>query len=124
MTNPNNLTSVNASVPEGDTLKFFNNYFLPSFTVSQNIDDAILSYFEKSTGNRESARILASSVIYTCLVRNLDPMETLDKFLNTPDSELNSYLIMFLNLNRVGTSFLGINNVPRVSKYVQRTIIP
>jgi hypothetical protein len=110
MTNPNNLTATDASIPEGNTLKFFNNYFLPAFTVSQNIDDAILSYFEKVTGNRESARILASSVVYTCLVRNLDPMETLDKFLKTPISDLNSYLIMFLNLNRVGTSFLGINN--------------
>lgn len=124
MTNPNNLTSVDASTPQGDTTKFFNNYFLPSFTVSQNVDDAVISFFEKITGNKESAKILASSVIYTCLVRNLDTMETLAKFSSITPSDLNSYLIMFLNLNRIGTSFLGVNNVPRVSKYVQRTLLP
>jgi len=124
MSNENNLTTVDVSYNEGDTLKFFNNYFLPSFTVSQNIDDAVLSYFEKITGNTQSAKILASSVIYTCLVRNLNTMETLEKFINTPIDELNSYLTMFLNLNRIGTSFLGINNIPKVSKYVKRTLLP
>lgn len=39
------------------------------------------------------------------------------------DNELNAYLTMFLNLNRVGTSLLGINNSPPVSKYVARTIL-
>lgn len=38
-------------------------------------------------------------------------------------SELDAYLTMFLNLNRVGTSLLGISNSPTVSPYVKRTIL-
>lgn len=38
-------------------------------------------------------------------------------------SELDAYLTMLLNLNRVGTSLLGLNNSPRTGKYIQRTIL-
>jgi len=106
------------------TNNFFNNFFQPSFTVSQNTDDIMLSFFEKISNNRESAKLMASSVIYTSLARNIDPIETLAKFSTMTTEELNSYVVMFLNLNRVGTSYLGINNAPRVSKYVKRMIMP
>lgn len=125
MANPNNLTSTNlSSNTENQTDFFFNNFFQPAFTVSQNVDDAVIGYFEKITDNKESAKILASAVIYTSLARNIDPMETLTKFSAMGIDELNSYVVMFLNLNRTGTSYLGINNTPKVSKYVQRSILP
>ena len=125
MANPNNLTSTNVSGnTENPTDFFFNNFFQPAFTVSQHVDDAVLGYFEKITDNKESAKILASAVIYTSLARNIDPMETLTKFSDMDSSDLNSYVVMFLNLNRTGTSYLGINNAPKVSKYVQRSILP
>lgn len=38
-------------------------------------------------------------------------------------SEINAYLTMFLNLNRSGTSLLGLSNSPLTSKYVTRTIL-
>lgn len=38
-------------------------------------------------------------------------------------SELDAYLTMLLNLNRAGTSLLGISNSPRTNKYVERTIL-
>lgn len=121
MTTTNNLTATDNS---SSTSKFFNNYFLPAFTVSQSIDDVVLTFFERLTGNTESAKILASSVIYTCLARNIDPIETISKFSSMAPEDLNSYMTMFLNLNRVGTSFLGVNNIPRVGKYVLRTLKP
>lgn len=40
----------------------------------------------------------------------------------TQISELDAYLTMFLNLNRVGTSLLGLSNSPQVSPYIQRAI--
>jgi len=125
MANPNNLTSTNVSSnTENPTDFFFNNFFQPAFTVSQNVDDAVIGFFEKITDDRESAKILASAVIYTSLARNIDPMETLTKFSSMTSSDLNSYVVMFLNSNRTGTSYLGINNTPRVSKYIQRSILP
>jgi hypothetical protein len=88
------------------------------------VDDAVIGYFEKITDDKESAKILASAVIYTSLARNINPMETLTKFSSMDASDLNSYVVMFLNLNRTGTSYLGINNTQKVSKYIQRTILP
>jgi hypothetical protein len=39
-------------------------------------------------------------------------------------NELDAYLTMFLNLNRVSTSLLGLNNSPKSSPYVTRMILP
>ena len=39
-------------------------------------------------------------------------------------SELDAYLTMFLNINRVGTSLLGLSNSPQTSPYVTRAILP
>lgn len=122
---PSNLTAVDlAENTAGQTPGFFNNFYQPGFTVSQNIDDAILSFFEKITSSRESAKIMASSVIYTSLAQNIDPMETLQKFSSMNSEDLSAYVAMFLNLNRVGTSYLGINNRPRTGKYVARMLRP
>jgi len=38
-------------------------------------------------------------------------------------SELDAYLTMLLNLNRAGTSLLGLSNSPKIGKYIQRTIL-
>jgi hypothetical protein len=122
---PNNINATNLSENLfNDTDFFFSNYFSPAFTVSQNIDDAVLAFFEKITQNKESAKVLASSVIYISLARDIDPMETLANFSSLDEGQLNSYVTAFLNLNRTGTSYLGINGAPRVGKYVQRMIMP
>lgn len=122
MTISNNLTAVNANVlanPE----TYFNNYFLPEYSVSSEVDAATISFFENITRDKTSAKILASAVIFTSLSQNIDPMSTLKEFASIPANKLNAYIAMFLNLNRVGTSILGINNDQTVSKYVQRSIL-
>lgn len=125
MAQPNNINATDLSIGvPNETDYFFTNYFTPAFTVSQNVDDAVLAFFEKITDNKESAKVLASSVIYTSLARDMDPMEILSKFSSMKVEELNSYVAVFLNINRIGTSYLGINGVPKVGKYVQRMIRP
>ena len=120
--NPNNTnTQVDLNTLK-DTTTYFNNFYLPEISTSQNIDDAIIGYFEKVTDTKQAARALASSVILTSLSQNLNPMEVLQKFAAMPANQLNDYLTMFLNLNRIGTSYLGINNAPKTSKYVERLI--
>jgi len=120
-----NLDTIDKSVNAAtDPNKYFNNYFGPTFQVNPNVDAAILSYFESVSDNKESAKALASAVIYTSYTQRINPMETLTEFTKLPKGELNSYLTMFLNLQRVGTSYLGITNQPAVNKYVQRAIIP
>jgi hypothetical protein len=107
-----------------DPNKYFNNYFGPSFKVSPNVDSALLSYFESVCANKEAAKIMASAVIYTSYTQRINPMQTLQEFTKLPKGELNNYLTMFLNLQRVGTSYLGITNQPAANKYISRSILP
>lgn len=103
---------------------YFNNYFTSPLAVAGNVNDSLIAFFERIADNRESAIALASAVVYTSQAQGTDPMEMLTKFANMEKNKLNAYLCMFLNLNRVGTSFLGVNNRPVQNKYVQRTILP
>lgn len=120
-----NISPIDLSV-NGNTnpTKYFNNYFGPTFKPSSNIDDAILSYFEEVCENREAAKIMASAVMYTSYTQKVNPMQTLQEFTKLKKGELNNYLTMFLNLQRVGTSYLGLTNSPVANKYITRTILP
>jgi hypothetical protein len=123
-TYPTNLSEVNTNpLTTRDVEKYFNNYFDIPVNVSSNVDSAIVAYFEQITSNKESAKALASAVIYTSLKQGLDPMITLKEFQKLSAGELDAYTAMFLNFERVGTSYLGINNSPQLNKYIQRTII-
>lgn len=115
-----NLGATSAS--KQTTKSYFNNFYLGDINVSQNVDDAILGYFLQVADNEAGARALASAVILTSVSQGVDPMSTLAEFQKIPAGNLSTYLTMFLNLNRVGTSFLGINNAPRTTKYVERMI--
>jgi hypothetical protein len=107
----------------GDGTKFFNNYFNKPISISTAKDDAIVAYFEGLTRDNRSAMVLASAVIYTSSSLGVDPMVVLDEFKKLDKGVLNSYLCQLLNLNRVGTSLLGVKLKTPRNKYVSRTII-
>lgn len=123
MANNLKINSTKATL-SSDASAFFNNYLQPTFSVSQDINNAVISQFEKITNNTESAKILASAVIYTSLAQRINPMEVIDRISTMNVQESISYLSLFLNLNRVGTSFLGVHNAPKVGKYILRMIRP
>jgi len=116
---PSNLNSTGSN----QTTRFFNNFFIPQNTVSSNTNDALLSFFEQQTGNIESAKILAQAVIDTAFAQREDPLSVLDQFQKLSNNELSAFLALYLNTSRVPTSFLGIQNTPRTSPYVTRTIL-
>ena len=119
-----NIDPIDASVNDNtDPNRYFNNYFDQTFNVSPNVDAAILSYFEEVSFNKDAAKALASAVIYTSKTQGINPMDTLKEFTKLPKGQLNAYLVMFLNLQRKGTSYLGITNQPVTNKYVNRTIL-
>lgn len=121
----NNLTiNDNSTDLTSGSRDFFNNYFQPNFPVGQNVNTVILAQFEKITQNTESAKVLASSVIYTAMSQKIDPMTVLDRIRSMTNEESAAYLGLFLNLNRVGTSYLGLHGAPQRSKYVERMIRP
>lgn len=121
--NPSNLSAVNLQSVNGDGTKFFNNYFNKPITISTAKNDAIVTYFEGVTGDNSSAMVLASAVIYTSNSLGVDPMSVLDEFKKLDKGVLNTYLCQLLNLNRVGTSLLGVKTKAPKNKYVSRTII-
>jgi hypothetical protein len=124
MTTPQNIDSVNLNTETANTQNYFNNFFINPGTVSSDQDGAVISFFEQYTGgNTSSAKVLASAVIFTSLAQGINPMQVLTDFTKLPRGELNAYLAMFLNLNRKGTSYLGINNQPITNKYIQRAIL-
>jgi hypothetical protein len=126
MSNSFNISQVNISNNKKTSSdKYFNNYFLTPTTVSSNQNDAVIAYFEKVTnGNKQSAAVLASTVIYTSLSQGVDPMSIIQQFQALKEGELSLYLAMFLNINRVGTSIVGVNPTPVQNKYISRAILP
>lgn len=122
---PYNLGPIDSSLNDNTSPeKYFNNYFDKELRISPNVDAAVLAYFEKVCDNRDAAKALASAVIYTSQKQRVNPMQTLKEFTALPQDQLNSYLVMFLNLQRKGTSYLGISNQPVTNKYVNRAILP
>jgi len=120
---PSNLGQINLNALIGDGSKYFNNYFDKTITISTAKEDAVVSYFEKVTDNKESALALASAVVYTSRIQGIDPMLILDEFKKLSRDQLSPFIAQFLNLNRVGTSLIGVQKVPTRSKYVSRTIL-
>lgn len=122
MSTPQNINQVNLN--SNSNGQYFNNFFINIPTVSSNQNDAIVGYFTDQTdGNTAAAQALASAIIATSISQGIDPMQVLQQFTSLPKGELNLFLVTFLNLNRVGTSYLGVSNAPVVNKYVQRAIL-
>jgi|688.fasta_scaffold582431_2 hypothetical protein len=122
---PTNLKGINTNaVSPPNTDSFFNNFFNFPVEFSSNVDAAIIAFFETVTDNKESARALASAVLYTALKQGINPMSILDEFKKLPTGDLNTYTALFLNTERAGTSFLGLKNKPVQNKYVTRAILP
>ena len=192
-----------------NTTQYFNNFFNPGVNVTQNVDDSLVGFFQSITGNKDSGKTLAASVLYTASSQGLDVMSFIDELrslkkggriehkeqidsnsvnaeyntyqdilLNMNDfmqgqlfyttqqnvfyklqsdtivavtgykaervvvskdnviyqyfilsytqeqNELNAYLTLLLNLNRVNTSLLGLSNSPQLNKYIARAILP
>ena len=116
---PSNLSSTN----NNPTTRYFNNFFEAVYAISPDTDDAIVSYFQQQTGNLESAKLLAQAVYDTALSQREDPLAVLDQFRALPQGELNAFLALYLNISRVPTSVLGVQNTPKTNQLVTRTII-
>lgn len=121
-TNPQQPSNLNSS-GTNNTTRFFNNYFVPVYTVSSDTNDAIVSYFEQQTGSLDSAKLLAQTVINTAQAQRQDPLAILNEFQKLPTVQVNAILALYLNSTRVNTSLLGIKNTPKPNQFITRTIL-
>lgn len=116
---PSNLNNTNSN----PTTKYFNNFFQPTYAISPELNDSMVSYFQEQTGDLESAQLLAQAVYDTALSQREDPLAVLDQFRALPQGELSPFLALYLNVSRVPTSLLGVQNSPKTNLLVTRTII-
>ena len=123
-TSPSNISAPKLGVSQPNTEEFFNNFFTKQYNISPDANDAVVAFFELVTDNKESAQALSAAVIYTCLTQEINPMSILQQFSGLSQGELDAYLAMFLNLNRIPSSLLGVSNTPVTNKYVQRAFLP
>lgn len=123
MSRVSNLDQITVDAGQ-DPNEYFNNFFSAQIEVSPEQNDAVVSFFQTVTDNQESAVALASAVIYTAKRQGADIMEILDQFRSYSKQELDTYLCMFLNLNRIGTSLIGTSNAQISNPYVKRRILP
>lgn len=105
------------------TQQFFNTYFDPKAEISQNTNDAILSFFEQQTGNAETAKQLVQVIIDTATAQNIDPLIVLNTFVNLKTSELSPILALYLNSSRANTSYVGVKLQPKQNQFITRSII-
>lgn len=119
----NNIYSSSANFSPSSE-KFLNNFYKPGFTINSLQNDAVTSYFEGITNNKDSAKILASSVVYTSIAQGIDPLIVLDQLKNMIPEDRAKFMSMFLNFNRVGSSQLGIRSQKKYASYIERLINP
>lgn len=109
--------------PKNNTQEFFNNFFDQDVVISPAQDQTITAFFERRTGNKKAAEILAGALILSASTRGLEPLEVLQKIKSLDDIDVDAYVAFVYNLARVNTSLVGIVNRPPVSKYITRTIL-
>lgn len=126
MSYTNNLSTpelTRTSTARQDTDTYFSNVYKPLFNASPDQAAALQTYFEGVTNDKESARLLTTSVIYTALSQNINPMTVLADFKKINQGELDLYLATFLNFSRVNSSLLGVISTPGVNIFVQRSVL-
>ena len=119
---PVNNIPVTSTLAE-PTTAYFNNFFREETPTSPQVNDMLLGFFEALTSNKETAAILAGSVMMTSQQQNLNVMQLIQELKGKDREHINTYLTALLNMNRVNTSLLGVTNSPQPNQYVLRTII-
>jgi len=125
ITTATNVTGpdLSAALSANNTNQYFNNFYSIPFNISAGANDAIVAFFEKYTQNTQAAQAMASSVLYTAFSQNLNPLTVLSEFEALPQGQLNTYLAAFLNISRIPTSMIGVNNGTKTSPFITRTIL-
>jgi hypothetical protein len=118
-----NNVIVQDQTADDTTQDYFENQYLPETYISDDIYDAVISYFELQAYGRAAAENLASAFIDSCTYQARDVISTLEQLKLVPEIEQTSILLFLLNSTRVGTSLLGTKLTKIPNKYIARQII-
>jgi hypothetical protein len=107
------------------TSNYFDNASLPKGMVNQGTWDALVGFFEeRNNGDVSTAQVMATALINTAKIQQLDINEVLDSLKRFKGFEVDTYLALILNSTRIPTSMLGVTNQPTTNKFVARTVKP
>lgn len=120
MSIPTNLP-VNFSSPT--TANFLSSFDRP-VAISDNTYEELVSIFERRTSNSLAVQNLVAAVIQGLEEQRVDVNQVVDSLRASSDSEIDTFLALFMNSSRIGTSFLGVSNQTSVNPYIARTILP
>lgn len=70
---------------QNTTTEYFNNFFTSDFAAASNVNDAVVGYFQTITGDAETGKTLAQTVIYAAQVQGIEPMSLIDEFKKLSD---------------------------------------
>lgn len=105
------------------TQDYFENQYLPETFISDDVYDAVISYFELQAYGRAAAENLAAAFIDSCTFQARDVISTLEQLKLMPEIEQTSIILFLLNSARTGTSLLGTKIYKVPNKYIARQII-
>lgn len=82
------MATTNGNLPPKEnitsTTEYFNNFFDERYLTSPDVESAVVAFFQSVTGNEESGRLLAATIIHTALSRGIQPMSLVDEFRRLP----------------------------------------
>lgn len=107
----------------GSTQNYFENLYTPETFISDDIYDAVISYFQLQAYGQTAAENLAAAFIDSCTYQAKDVISTLEQLKLMPDVEQTSVILFLLNSARTGTSLLGTKIYKIPNKYIARQII-
>jgi hypothetical protein len=113
-----NLPGISDTNP---TIRYFNNYFSPDITVSQNIDNTVLGFFESVTGNKQSARVLSSAVLYTAAIQGVDPLSVVEELqaLSKRDQTATALSSSINNQQQNSNKYTTSDSMPSQNGFIQ-----
>lgn len=86
------MATTNGNLPPKEkinsTTEYFNNFFDERYLTSPDIENAVVAFFQSVTGSEESGRLLAATIIYTALSRDIQPMSLVDEFRKLPSGRI------------------------------------
>jgi hypothetical protein len=107
----------------GSTPNYFDNQYAVTAHISDDLYNAVISYFEFMAYGRAAAENLAAAFVDSCTYEGRDIISTLEQLKRMPEDEQTSIVLFLLNSVRVGTSLLGTPMVKLPNQYAIRQII-
>lgn len=107
-----------------NTIRFFDAYNKKQLQFKASEGDAVIAFFKKRGMSDNAATSTALIFLKQCKIDSVNPLQLIDQLKEfTDDVKLTDALGKILNINRIGTSGLGVTIPPTEENSAKRNII-